>query len=320
MTFTTCSCLRNKQNHVFSKFIKQLRSNNNLSQEQLCMHLRQHSSLFYNLDTITVSRWERGVNIPSLAKQAEIVELYGKELTSIYSADPLFLNECRSLVSIPKVKPTKSNHPYYSNDAYEIKTIDSNDERFNRVLEMIMCYENNPILILKSSMDFFRRVKNLKINIALAFNGQIVGHCLFIETSSQNIFELINIKNDLNILMLELPKKALNGILVLSSAGATVELENSIMSSYVSLFGSNKKLRYLCFSICDGILIRKLQAAKIEAFKVRKMTLAGEKVSIYSFLLSRSELMANRFLLKLALISPNHLANFITKKDNREQH
>ncbi len=297
-------------------FLKHLRLNNDLSQEQLCMHLRQHSSLFYNLDTITVSRWERGVNIPSLAKQAEIVELYDKELTSIYSADPLFLNECRTLVSIPKSQSTRSNHPYYSNDEYVIKTIDINDDSFYLVLKMIMRYENNPSLILKPPLDSFHGLQNLKISIATAFNGQIVGHGLFLETSSQNIFELVNIKSDLKALISELPNKTPDGMLVLSSAGATIELENSIMSSYINQFSNNKGLRYLCFSVCDDIFIKKLQTAKLEAFKVRNIALGDQKVSIHSFLLSRSELMANRFLLKLAVISPNHLANFITEKDN----
>lgn len=316
MTSTTCSYPKEKQNHVFSMFLKHLRLNNDLSQEQLCIYLRQHSSLFYNLDTITVSRWERGVNIPSLAKQAEIVELYDRELTSLYSTDPQFLNECRTLVSIPKTESTRSTHPYYSNDAYEIKAIDINDNSFYLVLKMIMRYESNPSLILKPPLDSIYGLQNLKIAIATAFNGQIVGHALFIETSSQNIFELVNIKSDLKTLMSDLQKKTPDGMLVLSSAGATIELENSIMSTYINLFSNNKRLKYLCFSICDDIFIKKLQTAKLEAFKVRDIAEGDKKVSIHSFLLSRSELMANRFLLKLAVISPTHLANFITENDN----
>ncbi|WP_335921831.1 helix-turn-helix transcriptional regulator [Shewanella chilikensis] len=316
MTSTTCSYSKEKQNHVFSMFLKQLRKENDLSQEQLCIHLRQHSGLFYNLDTITVSRWERGVNIPSLAKQAEIAELYDKELMSIYSADSLFLNECSALVSIPKDQSTRSNHPYYSNDEYVIKTIDINDNNFYLVLKMIICYEKNPILILMPPFDSFHWLQNLKISIATAFNGQIVGHALYLEMSSQKIFEFVNIKSDLKVLFSQLPSKTPDGMLVLSSAGATIELENSIMSSYINQFANNKELRYLCFSVCDDIFIKKLKTVKLEAFKVRNIALRDQKVSIHSFLLSRTELMANRFLLKLAVISPNHLANFITKKNN----
>ncbi|WP_258406622.1 hypothetical protein [Shewanella spartinae] len=251
------------------------------------------------------------MNIPSLAKQAEIVELYDKELTSIYSADPLFLDECRNLVSIPETQPTKSNHPYYSNETYEIKSIDINDDSFYLVLKMILRYENNPSLILKPPLESYHGLDKLKINIATAFNGQIVGHALFVETSSQNIFELINIKSDLKTLMSGLTNKTPDGMLVLSTAGATIELENSIMSSYINSFSANKKLRYLCFSVCNDNFIKKLQSEKIEAFKIRKFCSGDKKLTIHSFLLSRSELMANKFLLKLAVISSNQLSSFI---------
>ncbi|WP_394230847.1 helix-turn-helix domain-containing protein [Shewanella colwelliana] len=316
MTSTSYSHAKETYNNTFSSFLKEVRRKNNLSQEVLCSYLRQESSLFRNLDTTTISRWERGVNIPSLAKQAEIVELYDKELTSIYATDPLFINECRELVSIPEVESTESKHPYYTNDIYQIKDIDINDDSFYVILKMIMRYENNPTLILTPPFESFPALEKLKISLATAFNGQIVGHALFMEISSQSIFELINIKSNLKELISELSEKKADGMLVLSSAGATTELENGIMSSYMHRFVRDKKLRYLCFSICDDVFIKKLQIAKIEPFKIRSVFSNGKRTSIYSYVLNRSELMANRFLLKLAVISPNHLYEFIADKYN----
>jgi transcriptional regulator with XRE-family HTH domain len=314
MTATSCSYSKEKKHNVFAMFLKHLRQSNELSQEQLCLYLRQHSSLFYNLDTITVSRWERSVNIPSLAKQAEIVELYDNELTSIYSHDPQFLEECSTLVSIPNQSRFKSSHPYYTNDNYDIQIVDINDDSFYIMLKMILRYENNPSLVLKLPLAEFDGLKDLKIHVANAFNDQIVGHALYIETSSQYVLELVNIKSDLNEIVARSPKKLPDTMLVLSSAGATKEVENSIMSTYINRFVSQKNLRYLCFSVCDEGFIKKLNAAKLDAFKVRTIQLEDKTVAIHSFLLSRSELMANRFLLKLAVISPKQLVDFLNIK------
>lgn len=312
MTSTSCSYSKDKQNHVFSAFLKHLRQNNELSQEQLCLHLRQHSSLFHNLDIITVSRWERGVNIPSLAKQAEIVELYDNEMTSIYSRDKQFLKECSHLVAIPNAPDIKSSHPYYTNGEYEIQSLDIHDDSFYLVLKMILSYEGNPSLKLKPSLEGFSDLSRVKISIATTSGGQIIGHGLYLETSAQSVLELVNINRDLSEVMDNCDHKDRDAMLVLSSAGATKQVENSIMSTYIYMFSQNRKLRYLCFSICDEGFIKKLSTAKLEPFKVRTMELNDRMIAIHSFLLSRSELMANRFLLQLAVISPKRLVTFLS--------
>lgn len=320
MTSTNYSYAKGKKNHVFSDFLKDIRQNNNLSQEQLCLHLKQHSSLCYNLDTITVSRWERGVNIPSLAKQAEIVELYGNELSSLYSCDKSFLNECSSLVAIQDSSNFKSNHPYYTNDEYQIEIIDINDDSFYLVLKMILRYEGNSSLKLMSSLEELDSLKNIRVSIATVFNGQIVGHGLYMETSAQNVLKLVNNDfNDLSKIVSSNEFKDHEAMLVLSSAGSTKQIENSIMSTYINQFSHKQNLRYLCFSVRDEGFIKKLSMAKLEPFKIRSREVNDKMIAIHSFLLSRSELMANRFLLKLAVISPKLLVNFIGNNQQGER-
>ncbi|GIU33084.1 hypothetical protein TUM4433_26950 [Shewanella schlegeliana] len=279
------------------------------------MHLRQHSSLFYNLDSITVSRWERGVNIPSLAKQAEIVELYDKELTNIYRSDEQFLEECSHLVTASDSDKLKSNHPYYKNDDYKIESIDINDDSFYLVLKMILRYEGNPSLKLRPPLGEFNGLCDVRISIATAYNGQIIGHSLYIETTAQNVLELVNINNNLSQIITRCDKDGHDAMLILSSAGATKQVENSIMSTYINKFSQQKHLRHLCFSICDENFIKKLNTAKLEPFKIRNMQVNDDTIKIHSFLLSRSELMANRFLLQLAVITPQQLVNFLASDE-----
>lgn len=311
MTSTTCSLINNKQKHVFSMFLKNIRQHKKLSQEQLCLHLRKHSSLFYNLDTITISRWERGVNIPSLAKQQEIIEIYDMDLSSIYSRDEQFLKECNSLIAIPDISDAKSIHPYYRNDDYYVETIDTSHDSFYLILNMILRYEGNPSINNSRLFTESDRLKGLKINIASTIGGQIIGHCLYLQTTVQDILEFVNVKVDLHELMKQGISKSPDALLVLSSAGATIEVENSIMSTYINLFAEKKHLRHLCFSTCHEGFIKKINAAKLNLFKIKSVQVKDKHVAIHSFLLCRSEVMANRFLLKLSVITPEKLINFL---------
>lgn len=310
MTSTAYCCVNDKDSHVFSKFLRNTRQNNDLSQEQLCLYLRKQSSLFYNLDTITVSRWERGVNIPSLAKQAEIVELYNHELVDIYGNDNEFLNECTKLLALP-INQRKSSHPYYRGDEYMIEEIDNQHPCFHLILGMILQYEGNPCLSLDDIDSNRHRLSELKISIASAFGGQVVGHCLFLETTSKEILELLNFKINLQQMTQSEVLRRSNAVLVISSAGATTQIENSLMSIYMNHFATRKYLSYLGFSVCDDVFTKKLNGAKLVPFKVKSVAQQNKKVDITSFLISRSEVMANRFLLKLAVITPSSLSEIL---------
>ncbi|WP_211239200.1 helix-turn-helix domain-containing protein [Shewanella fidelis] len=220
MTCTNYCYTKNKRDHVFSSFLKKIRANRVLSQEQLCLQLRQHSNLFYNLDTITISRWERGVNIPSLAKQAKIVELYDNELACIYACDKEFIQESSYLIKSDCAQQ-KSIHPYYRNDEYQIHTIDINDDRFYLVLKMILRYEGNPTLAICPELEEFVSLKNLQISIATAFNGQIIGHSLFLKTTEIVIKEIAETNKDLGTIIKSSKSNDHDAMLVFSSSGAT---------------------------------------------------------------------------------------------------
>lgn len=310
MNCTNCCYTKNKRDHVFSSFLKKIRANRVLSQEQLCLQLRQHSNLFYNLDSITISRWERGVNIPSLAKQAKIVELYDNELTCIYACDKEFIQESSYLIMCNSSQQ-KSIHPYYRNDEYQIQTIDINDDRFYLVLKMILRYEGNPTLAICPTLEELDCLKHLQISVATAFNGQIIGHSLFLKTNESVIKEITETNKDLGTTIKSSVNNEHDAMLVFSSSGATTQVENSIMSIYLNQFSELKKMRYLCFYTSDGNLIRKLRAAKLETCKHTKVIHKERLINIRYYFLNRSELMANRFLLKLAIITPQKLGNLL---------
>ncbi|GIU52690.1 hypothetical protein TUM4438_46000 [Shewanella sairae] len=275
--------------------------------------------MFYNLDSITVSRWERGVNIPSLAKQAKIVELYDNELTCIYACDQKFLQESTHLIKCHS-NQQKSIHPYYKNDEYNIQTIDIKDDSFYLVLRMILRYEGNPTLMLQPPLQEFDSLNDLKISVATAVNGQIVGHCLFLTTTENVLTEIIDTSKDLSAIINSNNDNEHDAMLVFSSSGATKQVENSIMSTYLHHFSQQRKMRCLCFYTCDGNLAKTLNLAKLKTYRVTKVKFQGRIINIRSYLLKRSELMANRFLLKLAIITPKQLGCLLGANTKEQVH
>lgn len=305
------SCVNETEDSPFSLFLKKIRNQSKLSQEQLAVYLRKHSSLFYNLDTLTVSRWERGVNTPSLAKQAEIAQLFKLELTDIYYSDRNFIKDSESLIALDPL--TKSIHPYYCNQPIQIHTIAATNLNFNYWLKVITNYEKNPLLLGPQVEKNIHNYGNVYIKIALAYENQIVGHSLHIETSSKSILKFINLNTQLSDEN-QNPDSIVDSMLVLSSFGASKSIENGMLSSYIRFFSKNKNLEYIYFSVVSSNFIKSLSKYKLKPFKTREIVKNKNKIVIYSYLQNRNEILTNNFFLKLAIISKEKLSQLLNSE------
>ncbi|MDH0448829.1 helix-turn-helix domain-containing protein [Shewanella sp. GD04112] len=287
---------------TFSNFLKHTRTENQLSQEELCCQLRQKSCLFDTLDAITISRWERGVNIPSLAKQAEIVEIFGSELFDIYREDKTFIHEGLSLINLFESSIERSEHPYYRNKPYRVEFIDSQDDNFMTLLQLSLVYESNPRLSLTNRQLTQPFICGLSLVVAFSFGEQIVGHSLFCRTQAKVALEFMNDEVDLFEVIGHHSQSIPDTLMVFSSFGVTPHIENYMMSVYLHKMALSRSIKYLSFSICDEALKRKLTQFKLPLFKIRTLDNYHKPLKNYSFFASRTEVMANRNLLKLSVI------------------
>lgn len=287
---------------TFSNFLKHTRTENQLSQEDLCCLLREKSCLFDALDAITISRWERGVNIPSLAKQAEIVEIFGSELFDIYRQDKSFVSEGLASINLFDSSVERSEHPYYRNKPYRVEFIDNHHDNFLTLLQLSLVYESNPRLCLNNcqlSQPFFL---GLSLVVAFSFGEQIVGHCLFCRTHAKVALEFMNDEVDLFEVISHNSQSSPDTLMVFSSFGVTPHIENYMMSVYLNEMALCRSIKYLSFSICDESLKRKLSQFKLPIFKIRTLENNHRTIKNYSFFASRTEVMANRNFLKLSVI------------------
>ena len=289
---------------VFSSFLRKIRSEHNLSQEGLRALLTERSHSFDSLDTISISRWERGINTPSLTKQSEIAEVFGEDLFNIYSADANFVEESLYAIQLSSCgKSEKATHPYYNHDQYYTKSMSPENVNFASMLELCLMYEGNPRLF-PAHQDVTSTASLEQLNLVSAFCNfrQLVGHCLFCKVNTKALFEFMNCSiGILELLNVEKQEHA-NVLVVLSSFGVSPQIDNHMMSVYLNQLATDKAIEYLSFSTCDSKLKQKLVQMKIPMFKVKPIEHESKIVQNYSFIMSRSEVMANRNMLMLSVI------------------
>ncbi|MDX2319623.1 MAG: helix-turn-helix transcriptional regulator [Moritella sp.] len=289
---------------VFSSFLRKIRTEHNLSQEGLRALLNERSHSFDSLDTISISRWERGINTPSLTKQSEIAEVFGDDLFNIYSSDTDFVEEsiCSLQFSVGD-KNDKAAHPYYKHEQYHIEYIPPEHDHFERFLKLSLMYEGNPRLFpTRQDTTSIDLLKQLTLMSAFCSLSQLVGHCLFCKVSSKALFEFMNSTTGVLDLLNIAQQDRANVLLVLSSFGVSPQIDNHMMSIYLNQLAMDNTIEYLSFSTCDSKLKQKLMQMKIPMFKVKPVEHQAKVIQNYSFIMSRSEVMANRNMLMLSVI------------------
>lgn len=85
---------------VFANYLKRLRSNRGLTQQQVIDYLSENDTSFRSLDITTYSRWERGVTTPKISKQILVARIYKDDIKvliddklSFKDAEEIFLKE-----------------------------------------------------------------------------------------------------------------------------------------------------------------------------------------------------------------------------------
>lgn len=72
----------------FGEYLNRCRRQMGLTQEQLTVRLYEHHEIFEGLDTVTMSRWERGVTRPSAQRMRAVLECFLDEGVDLIAAFP----------------------------------------------------------------------------------------------------------------------------------------------------------------------------------------------------------------------------------------
>ncbi|OEF22517.1 helix-turn-helix domain-containing protein [Aliivibrio logei] len=175
---------------MFGEVVRLFRKNNELSQTKFVDIIQRSNENFYNLDVVTLSRWERGITKPHLSRQNELLDLIGVNIFDVWEDEDIkkslstVLNRinCDSYIT-ENLKPDLTVTRINANNSFML-----ND--FISELELISSYERN--FLFESCSDKGLEVKGVfeKIinqyagELTIVFiNGHLVGHILTVNYS-----------------------------------------------------------------------------------------------------------------------------------------
>ncbi|HAS6221194.1 helix-turn-helix transcriptional regulator [Vibrio vulnificus] len=171
---------------MFSKLIKNFRVSHKLSQSEFVAMLQESSENFQHIDTVTLSRWERGITKPHLSRQNEMLSMLGIDVFDIW-------NEKIDYGKFSKI----NTHGYLnlsSNDDLKITKISSANlhvlSEYKYEIDLIFSFEKNSILSSKSNnylsnIDLLGMLmdKHFGELMLVSFMGQLIGHSLSFSSS-----------------------------------------------------------------------------------------------------------------------------------------
>lgn len=190
-----------KQYGSIDEYIAVKRTHQALSQEALALALQAYSPLFSELDSLTISRWERGRVSPNIRRQVALMEFFGDE-PHLLLADPDFeLKQLPSMSAFQQMldQQTKYNHvmgahPYIPQDELNFETLNKHCDQLHQKIACICHYHNNltrqreswkaesiaQLIAFSSSEVIFYQISDI-----------LMGHCLYIRINQDTLTALL---------------------------------------------------------------------------------------------------------------------------------
>ncbi len=188
--------------HNIAEYLVKQRKISGLSQEELADNLRAHSEEFSELDSLTVSRWERGKVSPSLRRQVELILFFGGQ-PHLLLGDPGFSIKNlqgisrfqRLLLERGKVKTLIGAHPYLPHLDFEFDRVILDGELAQQSAVHLVSYQNN----VSWGEDHWavEQVKRLQsfpssLMVYYFYEGIIAGHLVAIKLQPRYFEQLMS--------------------------------------------------------------------------------------------------------------------------------
>ncbi|WP_153913628.1 helix-turn-helix domain-containing protein [Shewanella sp. TC10] len=174
-------------------YIVTRRSEAGFSQESLALKLAAYNTLFENLDSLTISRWERGKVSPNIVRQVSLMEFFNDQPQQLLCDAAFELKQLPSIDSFFKMIDQQLNynhlmgaHPYISQDTISFDKLTKNADEAENMYGWIANYHTN---LTKGrevwSKDFIKSLANVDSTEVTFYlvNGLLAGHIFIIKVS-----------------------------------------------------------------------------------------------------------------------------------------
>ncbi|PKG56312.1 hypothetical protein CXF83_20350 [Shewanella sp. Choline-02u-19] len=300
-------------------YISQRRAQAQLSQEALASALISNNDLFADVDSLAISRWERGKVSPNLRRQVALMEYFGDKPHTLL-CDPSFeLKQLPSLDAFNKMMEQQLNynhvmgaHPYISADNVSFDKLCKQADEAPQMYSWIANYHTNLSRGREKWSQSFIKSLAAVDSTEVSFyqvNGLLAGHIFMVKVTEETFEQLLHGKlNDNELTPAHLIAAEQPGCLYMLSTylgGAHVSedfvaqllftlVENPVNTSFGYKARSDIGIKLMDFLggvvVNTGeILSERLQGAKYQ----------GKRRSYVSFELQRQVLIASPLFINL---------------------
>ncbi|MDO6763805.1 helix-turn-helix domain-containing protein [Agarivorans sp. 1_MG-2023] len=183
-------------------YIQQKRKQIDLTQEQLCQELSVFSPEFNDLDSLAISRWERGKVEPSLNRQVEIISYFGDQAYQIFTGKHFSSKNLPSMDAMNKLLEARTRfkhymgaHPYLPKNQANYQRICPPDELADRSCNHLSHYIDNLTAGLEQwDSQWLQSLQNTSGGLVsyYFYLGQLGGHSYALKVKPVIFDQLLN--------------------------------------------------------------------------------------------------------------------------------
>lgn len=186
------------------EYLLQKRTQQNLSQESLAIALQEFSSQFSELDSLTISRWERGRVSPNIRRQVALMEFFGDEPHLLLSNPDFELKQLPSMSAFQQMLAQQTNynhlmgaHPYIPQDTLNFERLNKHCDNLAQKLTWVCHYHNNLTRQREPwTAEFLSQLISSPSTEVLFYqiDDVLMGHSIYVRVSEETLSALLTAK------------------------------------------------------------------------------------------------------------------------------
>ncbi len=193
--------MSNEQFSGIDQYLLKRRSQRGLSQEGLALELQSYSELFADIDSLAISRWERGKVSPNIRRQIALMEYFSDEAHLLLSNPDFELKQLPSMSAFQRMLDQQTSynhvmgaHPYIPSDNINFDKINKHADNAGQMIRWICHYHSNLTRQRENwNPDFITPlVEHASTEVTFyQVDGVLIGHIILLRVSPQTLDSLL---------------------------------------------------------------------------------------------------------------------------------
>lgn len=183
------------------EYLLKRRSQRGLSQEGLALELQSYSELFSDIDSLAISRWERGKVSPNIRRQIALMEFFSDEAHLLLSNPDFELKQLPSMSAFQRMLDQQTSynhvmgaHPYIPSDNINFDKINKHADNAGQMIRWICHYHSN-LTRQRENLDpafITPLVEHASTEVTFyQVDGVLIGHIILLRVSPHTLSLLL---------------------------------------------------------------------------------------------------------------------------------